>query len=146
MIDELVGSHLNNKDQAIFSLLNTFFVYCDGQCNIKSVVSENNAKKALVFKYKKLLDTRCCEFHDVEQYASLLNVSGKYLNQCVKEVLNTNAKSLINEQRIMRARHALKFSDKSVKEIGFELGFSSPEYFSSFLKQHTGMSPSLIRN
>ena len=146
MLDELVGSHLNHKEDAIVSLLNTFFVYWDGQCNIKSVISENSSKKSLVYNYKKLIDKWYSKYHEVEDYASLLNVSGKYLNECVKETLNTNAKSLINEARLMRARHELKFSDKTIKEIGFELGFSSSDYFSSFFKQHTGSSPSFVRN
>tara|TARA_A100000171_G_scaffold52224_1_gene69633 strand:+ start:20103 stop:20573 length:471 start_codon:yes stop_codon:yes gene_type:complete len=29
MIDELLGSELNHKEDAILSLLNTFFIYCD---------------------------------------------------------------------------------------------------------------------
>jgi AraC-like DNA-binding protein len=145
MIDELLGSHLNHKEDAIISLLNTFFVYCDGQCNIKSNIRENPSKKTIVFKYKKLVNEWFYKYHDVEDYAKLLNVSSKYLNECVKETLDTNAKSLVTEQRIMRARHELKFSDKTIKEIGYELGFSSPDYFSYFYKQHTGLTPSKLR-
>lgn len=146
MLDELVDSHLNHKEEAIISLLHTFFVYCDGQCNIKSIITENNNKKAIVYQYKKLMDKHICELHEVEEYAKKLHVSGKYLNECVKETLETTAKSLITEQRIMRARHQLKFSNKSIKEIGFELGFSSPDYFSYFYKQHTGATPSMHRS
>ncbi|NJB71421.1 AraC-like DNA-binding protein [Saonia flava] len=146
MLDELIGSHLKHKEDAIISLLNTFFVYCDGQCNIKSVIWETSNKKTIVFKFKKLINQWFNKYHEVDDYAKLLNVSSKYLNECVKEVLHTNAKSLITEQRIMRARHELKFSDKTIKEICYELGFSSPDYFSYFYKQHTGTSPSVLRN
>ncbi|MFA7584396.1 MAG: helix-turn-helix domain-containing protein [Proteiniphilum sp.] len=45
----------------------------------------------------------------------------------------------------MRARHELKFTDKSVKEVGFELGFNTPDYFTYFVKKHTGLSPSQLR-
>lgn len=72
-------------------------------------------------------------------------ISEKYLNECVKEILGRNAKSLIDEQLIMRARHELKFTDKSVKEVGFELGFNTPDYFTYFVKKHTGLSPSQLR-
>jgi AraC family transcriptional regulator, transcriptional activator of pobA len=142
MLDELQSTNLKNKEEAILSLLNTLFVYCDGKCNIKSVITDNNAKSALVYKFKKVLDRRVSEFHKVGDYAGLLHVSDKYLNECVNEVLGVNAKSLIHEQLIMRSRHALKFTDKTVKEIAFELGFSSPEYFSSFCKKHMSHSPS----
>ena len=45
----------------------------------------------------------------------------------------------------MRSRHSLKFSNKSIKELSFELGFSSPDYFSYFFKTHTGITPTALR-
>lgn len=145
MLDELISTNLKHRKEAIFALLNTLFVYCDGKCNIKSVISDNNSKSALVYKFKKSIDQRISECHRVSEYATLLNISNKYLNECVNDVLGVNAKSLIAEQLVMRSRHELKFTDKSVKEIAFGLGFSSPEYFSSFCKKHMGYSPSEFR-
>ncbi|MBT8300412.1 MAG: helix-turn-helix domain-containing protein [Maribacter sp.] len=145
MIDELLGSNLNHRDDAILSLLNTFFVYCDGQCNIKSIISNNNSKTNIVYKFKRLVDKHVSENHEVTYYAKLLNISTKYLNECVQEVLSVSSKSILIEQLLMRSRHALKFSNKSIKEISFELGFSSPDYFSYFFKNHTGITPSNLR-
>lgn len=145
MLDELVSTNLRHKEEAILSLLNTFFVYCDGECNIKSVISDDNAKGVLVYKFKKNIDLQYSRFHDVRSYARQLHVSEKYLNECVKDILGRNAKSLIDEQLIMRARHELKFTDKSVKEVGFGLGFTSADYFTYFVKKHTGLSPSQLR-
>jgi AraC-like DNA-binding protein len=123
MLDELIGLQLNHKDDAIISLLNTIFVYCDGQCNIKSVISENNAKKTLVYKFKKLVDKLFSVNHKVSDYAEMLHVSDNYLSECIKETLGVNAKAIITEKRIMTSRHTLKFTDKSIKEICFELDF-----------------------
>ncbi len=145
MIDELLGSELNHKDDAILSLLNTFFVYCDGQCNIKSIISNTNSKTNIVYKFKKLVDKHVFEYHDVTYYAQLLHITPKYLNECVKEVLSVSSKHIIVEQLLMRSRHALKFSEKTIKEISFELGFTSPDYFSYFFKNHTGITPSTLR-
>lgn len=145
MLDELIGSHLNHRDEAILSLLNTFFIYLDGQCNVRSVAAERNSKQSIVLRFKKLIYQRFASCHEVRDYADMLNISDKYLNECVNEVLGANAKSLIDEQRIMRSRHLLKFSDKAIKEISYELGFSSPDYFGFFLKKHTGMTPTMIR-
>ncbi len=145
MIDELLSTDLNHREDAILALLKTFFVYCDGKCNIKSVITDNNAKSALVYKFKKSIDQYIVQYHEVGDYATLLNVSGKYLNECVRGVLGVNAKSLIDEQLVMRSRHDLKFTDKTIKEIGYELGFSSPDYFSYFIKKHTGYTPSQLR-
>jgi len=145
MIDELLGTELNHKDDAILSLLNTFFVYCDGQCNIKSVITDKGSKSIVVYNFKKLVDQHLSEFHVVADYAKLLNISPKYLNECVKEVLGFTAKGIIAEQLLMRSRHKLKFSDDTIKEISYSLGFSSPDYFSYFFKNLTGKSPSSLR-
>ena len=145
MIDELLGSELNHKEDAILSLLNTFFVYCDGQCNIKSVLSDKGSKSNVVYNFKKLVDKHLSEYHDVSDYAHRLNISPKYLNECVKDVLGCTAKAIITEQLLMRSRHLLKFSDQNIKEISYDLGFSSPDYFSYFFKNQTGTTPSSLR-
>lgn len=145
MLDELISTNLTNKEEAILGLLNTFFVYCDGKCNIKSNITDNNSRSTLVYKFKKTIDARISQIHLVGEYAALLHVSDKYLNECTQDVLGTNAKSIIDEQLVMRSRYELKFTDRTVKEIAFGLGFSSPEYFSSFCKKHMGCSPSEFR-
>lgn len=145
MLDELLSTNLKHREEAILSLLNTFFVYCDGKCNIKSVISQSNSKSTLVYRLKKTIDQRIAEYHEVGDYARLLNVSDKYLNECVKETLGVNAKNLIDEQLTMISRHQLKFTDNSIKEISYELGFSSPEYFSFFFKKQTGKTPTQVR-
>jgi len=145
MIDELLGSELNHKEDAILSLLNTFFIYCDGQCNIKSIITETNSKTNIVYKFKSLVDQHVRVHHEVGYYANLLSISPKYLDECVQEVLSVSSKNIIVEQLLMQSRRELKFSTKTIKEIGFELGFSSPDYFSYFFKTHTGSTPSALR-
>lgn len=146
MIDELTSTQLNNREDAVLALLNVFFIYCDGKCNIKSNIKNRNAKTVLVYNFKRHIIQYLKYQHKVGYYANILNVSDNYLNECVKEVLGVNAKQLIKEQLLISSRHNLKFTDKSIKEVGYELGFSSPDYFSYFLKKHTGLSPSQIRN
>lgn len=145
MIDELLSTNLAHREEAILSLVNAFFVYTDGQCNIKSQIDSPSGKSSLVFKYKRLLNERVTELHSLSKYANQLNVSPKYLNECVQEVLGVSAKGMIIEQLELRARHVLKFTDKSVKEVAYDLGFSSPDYFSAFCRKHIGHSPSQYR-
>ncbi|MGB3585803.1 MAG: AraC family transcriptional regulator [Tunicatimonas sp.] len=101
MLDELLSTQLKHREEAILSLLNTLFVYCDGKCNIKSVISQNNSKSTLVYRFKKLVNRQFDEYHEVGDYAKTLNISDKYLNTCTKEILGVNAKNLIDEQLTM---------------------------------------------
>jgi AraC-like DNA-binding protein len=47
--------------------------------------------------------------------------------------------------KVLRAKELLLYSDKSVKEISYELGFQSIYYFSRVFKNKLGLAPSEIR-
>jgi AraC-like DNA-binding protein len=52
---------------------------------------------------------------------------------------------VIQQRIIQEAKQLLKFSDKSIKEIAFYLGFESLSAFSTFFKNISGYSPSGYR-
>ncbi len=86
------------------------------------------------------------KYHRVSQYARLMNITPKYLNQVVKRVMGVTAKSVIQEQLLIEASRDLKFSNESIKEIAYKLGFAEFEHFSNFFKKGTGITPSLFRS
>ncbi len=145
MIDELCGSEIPNKEAAVASLFKTLLIYCDSKCNIRLNGHSNQNKIRLVTTYKELVAKHFTKTHQVNVYANMMNISPKYLNQVVREILGVTAKSIIIEQLMIKARHDLKFSNFSVKEIAFGLGFSEPFHFSNFFKKEFGFSPSKFR-
>jgi len=52
---------------------------------------------------------------------------------------------IIKDRLILEAKRQLKFSNKTVKEIAFELGFDDPAYFSRLFSKGTGSSPAKYR-
>ena len=145
MIDELIGSQIPNRESAIASLLKTLLIYCDSKCNIRITHDNNSGKIQIVTTFKDLVDQHVKTVHKVSEYSAMMNLSSKYLNQVVKEVLGVTAKSVIQEQIIIRARRELKFSNDSIKEIAFKLGFTEPFHFSNYFKKQMGCSPSEYR-
>jgi AraC family transcriptional regulator, transcriptional activator of pobA len=145
MIDELSGSVIPNKESAIDSLLKTMLVYCDSSCNIRLQTDNHKHQVQMVTTFKHLVSRHFTRVHHVSDYAGMMNISPKYLNQVVKEVLGVTAKDVIHEQLIIQARRELKFSSQSIKEIAFDLGFSEPFHFSNYFKKHVGCSPTEYR-
>ncbi len=74
-----------------------------------------------------------------------MHISAKYLNQVVKSLIGQTAKAVIQEKIILNAKRELRFTEKTIKEIAYELGFEEPLHFSSFFKNCTGVSPSAFR-
>ena len=54
---------------------------------------------------------------------------------------NTTVKDYINKKRCELSLSLLMFSDKSLSDIAFEVGFSSLSYFSKVFKKLYGVSP-----
>lgn len=48
--------------------------------------------------------------------------------------------------RVELAKELLRYSDKTVSELAFQLGYSSAAHFSAQFRHETGMSPSVFRN
>jgi AraC-like DNA-binding protein len=47
---------------------------------------------------------------------------------------------------MLEARRLLTYTEKSISEIGFELGFSDIQAFSRFFSKQEGSSPQKFRN
>jgi AraC-like DNA-binding protein len=145
MIHELIGSGIPNKELGISSLLKTLLVYCDSRCNIRPAAHSNSHEVRLVSRFKELVSGHFLEKHRVSDYAAMMHISPKYLNQLVKRVMGVTAKSVIQEQLLMQACRDLKFGGESIKEIAVKLGFSEADHFSHFFKKEVGCAPSHYR-
>lgn len=84
--------------------------------------------------------------HNVRYYATELGVSPRKLGEIVKLYTGKYVSTVIDERLITEAKRLLLFSDHSVKDIAFELGFAEHSYFTKVFKKLTGLSPSDFKN
>jgi len=94
------------------------------------------------FQMREQLDHKV----DLRQLAQTHHIGYAYLRKMFKQYTGVSPHQYHLEMRIMGARERLLSSDRSIKEICFELGFESVHYFSRIFKKKTGMSPSEMRN
>ncbi|MCG8388270.1 MAG: AraC family transcriptional regulator [Cytophagales bacterium] len=78
-------------------------------------------------------------------YAGRQNFSTKHLNEIVKGALGKTITNLIHERILLEAKRMLLFSDKSIKEIAYDLGYEDPPYFFRFFKNSEGITPERFR-
>ncbi|MBO2007671.1 substrate-binding domain-containing protein [Hymenobacter negativus] len=81
----------------------------------------------------------------VEDVARSLGVSRMQLYRKVKAVLNTGVTDFIQGIRLTKARELLLDDTLTIAEIAYELGFSSPSYFTASFRTRYQLTPSKFR-
>ena len=96
-------------------------------------------------RFIQLVDSTYMQQNKLDFYASELNITQRKLNEIVKKVTGQTATNFIIDRIMLEAKRELCFSEKSVKEIAFELGYESQYYFSRIFKKRMGKSPDEFR-
>lgn len=78
---------------------------------------------------------------NVDAFAKRLKMSRVQLFKKTKALLDTTPSRVIRQYRLQQARQQLQAGGRSVSEVAYGCGFSSPEYFSTVYKDHFGVRP-----
>lgn len=100
----------------------------------------------LITQFTDLVETHFREEHNVQIYAQKLKVTPKTLSAKIQKSLGKPAKEIILQRCLLEAKRLLSYSNLSISEIGYELGFDDPNYFSRFLKNNMRISAVKFRN
>ena len=82
---------------------------------------------------------------NVNEYASLFNITPKYFSSVCKRLTGKTANQLISDEIVRSAQISLRDSSKSVKQIAALMGFKNQSHFGRFFRQQTGVSPQQYR-
>ncbi|MDF0716291.1 AraC family transcriptional regulator [Muricauda sp. 334s03] len=78
-------------------------------------------------------------------YAEKLFMSERNLNIVCQEVMQQSAGEIIETRKLNEAKNLLVNSNKTIAEIGFEIGYNEKAYFSKVFKRKTGYTPTAFR-
>ena len=106
------------------------------------VHSGSGPRKKLV---KSFLDEHYKEKLSLESVASHFFIDKHYLARLFKEQYGVTLVTYLQQVRITHAKRMLRFTDKSIEEIGLECGIGELNYFSRVFKKLEGVSPSEFR-
>ncbi|MEM7660109.1 MAG: helix-turn-helix domain-containing protein [Bacteroidota bacterium] len=99
----------------------------------------------LIRKYQVLVDLHFREKKQVSEYADLLFKSPKTLSNVFAKNDQPSPLRLIHERISLEGRRLLHYTDKTAKEIAFELGFEDAGSFFKLFKKLNGQTPLQFR-
>ncbi|MDE6556231.1 MAG: helix-turn-helix transcriptional regulator, partial [Duncaniella sp.] len=82
---------------------------------------------------------------NVDQLATMMGLGRSQFYRKIKALTNYSPVELIRRLRLTTARELLVSSDKTVSEIAYEVGFSTPAYFTKCYREAFGQTPSELR-
>ena len=83
---------------------------------------------------------------NVESIGPKIGLSRVQLYRKVKAITGSSVVDLIRKARLAKAKRLLENHSKSVSEVAYEVGFSSPSYFTKCFKEEYGMLPGEVGN
>jgi len=127
-------------------MLKRFIIKCVRIAKEQLITLElSNKQIDIVRKFNVLVDTHFKEKRQVKDYADLLFKSPKTLSNLFGIYNQKSPQQIIHNRLALEAKRMLLYSEKSVSEVGFDLGYEDPAYFSRFFKKHTGKSPKELK-
>lgn len=132
------------------SYLTIFLAHC-----IRDFVPQSQRAGAALYTphdlevYRKFffsLEDHFLEQKQVSFYADTLALTPKVLNNCIRKITGKTCADIIQERTLTEAKRLLLYSDKSSKEIAFELNFNDSSYFTRFFTRLQGQTPLAFKN
>ncbi|MDR1860873.1 MAG: AraC family transcriptional regulator [Bacteroidales bacterium] len=96
---------------------------------------------AVIEQTRFVMHERVNEMVNIAQIARDYNIGYSYFRKMFKKHTGVAPHQYFLDIKLARARELLQSTEKSVKEISFELGFQSLYYFSRLFKEKTGAAP-----
>ncbi len=107
---------------------------------------ESKKIQSVTFKnFLRILEEHYREPKDVNFYAEKLFMTTRNLNLICQDILHQSVSEIIENRRLTEAKNQLISTDKTIAEIGYDIGFKEKTYFTHTFKRKTGVTPSEFR-
>ncbi len=153
MVLENIKIEMHNPALAQYELLTSYLKILlitasrlkkEQQPNVLNL-GEENTIPFILQNLKNYIELHFTTKHSASDYADMLNITPKALASITKNHFNKTLTNLIAERIVIEAKRELYLTNKTIKEIAFQLGYNDEHYFSRFFKNNADVSPQLYR-
>ena len=102
----------------------------------------NETDKTFAVQLRKIIQDNLSDNEfNVERIGDEIGLSRVQLYRKVKALTGYSPVEMLRKARLTRARHLLRTTEKTVSEVAYAVGFSTPSYFSKCYKDEFGENP-----
>jgi AraC-like DNA-binding protein len=135
-----------NQEEMLRILLKRFIIRCTRLARKQILKSdEKNSEIDLIRHFNVLVEEHFKTKKTVSEIAELMHKSPKTVTNVFSKYSDDSPLQVIHKRVIMEAKRMLFYTDKTSKEIGYELGYSDPAQFSKLFKNHTGKTTTTFK-
>lgn len=92
-------------------------------------------------RFEALVEAHYAEHWQVAAYAEHLAVTPTHLSRIMRAATGQPASAALQERIIREARRNLAYSNLSIAQVAYALGYDDPAHFSRVFRRATGLSP-----
>lgn len=142
ILNQLLHTDKNQTDtEIILAYLNSLLAELNvAYFKNKEPVNILNTNLSKFIEFKLVVETHLTEQPSINTIAEKLALTTNSLYRIVKEYSGVSPKDFFISRLMIEAQRKLLYSNLSVKELAYELGFNDPDYFSKLFKKCTGKS------
>jgi AraC family transcriptional activator of pobA len=96
-------------------------------------------------RFTNLVDSHHKSQWPVKTYADAVGITSSHLNAICRQLSGRSALQVIHERLVLTARRDLVYTENTIANVAYKLGFADPSYFTRFFRRETGISPSAFR-
>lgn len=104
-------------------------------------IIKTDTETRLFKDFSTLVEQNFKKLHSVTDYANRLGVSPKSITKNFQKIGSKTPSEFIKNRILLEAKRMLIYTDFTVKEIAFDLGFNDPAYFTRFFTKAISKSP-----
>jgi AraC family transcriptional regulator, transcriptional activator of pobA len=136
-IDYTTIRHLVNGLLSMFDAEKNRNIPLENDIKISQITSFNN--------FLGILEKNFRSDEGVSFYAGKMNTSERNLNLICRNNFHMSVSEIIETRKLIEAKRMLLYSDKTVSEIGYDLGYNEKSYFTRVFHSRMDITPSRYR-
>ena len=143
ILESLIEEFQQNET-AQYDMLQSYlkqFIISSVRVKKENHVIKEDTETRLFKDFSLLVEQNFRNMHSVTDYANRLGLSPKSITKHFQKLGAKTPSDFIKNRILLEAKRLLIYTDKTVKEIAFELGFNDPAYFTRFFTKGIEKSP-----